>query len=84
MGNCCSNFDPVSEDALAFTNDENASNQKKSLINRDNFNTKLQDGAPLLNTLDMKIVTISDSSDGSFDEATIDKMIAEAEESSNE
>ncbi|KAH0792471.1 hypothetical protein GPJ56_003648 [Histomonas meleagridis] len=39
---------------------------------------------PFLNTTDMQMATISDtSSSGSFDEAAIDRMLAEVEDSSS-
>ena len=38
------------------------------------------DVLPLLRQGDVQMVTISDSSDGSFDQAVIDKLLAEEEE----
>lgn len=83
MGICCSNHDPTSDDALAFTGEENPMVSDKK--NYSAFNdSRNQDKAPLLNTTEMKIVAATDSSDASFDEDEINKMIAEAEETDDE
>lgn len=85
MGICCSNHDPVSDDALAFTGEENPMiSDKKSNYSSFSENRNNRDIAPLLNTADMKIVVATDSSEASFDENEINKMLAEAEETSDE
>lgn len=85
MGNCCSNHDPTSDDALAFTGEENPMvSDKKSNYSSFSDANNLHDKAPLLNTTDMKMVAATDSSDADFDEEAINKMMADAEETSDE
>ncbi|KAK8889551.1 hypothetical protein M9Y10_034301 [Tritrichomonas musculus] len=85
MGICCSNHDPTSDDALAFTGEENPMiSDKKNNYSSISDARNLQDKAPLLNTTDMKMVAATDSSDASFNEDEINKMLAEAEETSDE
>ncbi|OHT13151.1 hypothetical protein TRFO_16815 [Tritrichomonas foetus] len=85
MGICCSFLSTNNEGEPAFINEDavvpegQRAEDEQEYENTDNQ----QDGAPLLKTTEMKLVTITDSSDGSFNEEMISKMMAEVEDSSD-
>lgn len=85
MGLCCSR-DPVSDDALAFTSEDNkmVSEKKPAYTTLLKAGAQLQDNAPLLNTTDMKIVAATDSSDTMLDVDEINNFIAEQIENLSE
>lgn len=89
MGICCSKGEVHSDEQPAFTNEDPpvpvVSESEKSFGTHFENVHKPQDGTPLLKTTEMKMMTISDdSSDMSFDQDVIDKMLAEVSASESD
>ena len=87
MGICCSSFlNANHEGEPAFMNEDNIVAGNKKTNDAENYENdddqQHRDVVPLLQTEDLKNATDTDTSNGSFDEETISKMMAEIESDS--
>ena len=80
MGICCSSTGKYADEEPVFTTQ---TDEAPHPIAGPDIHSDIHDTVPFLNTTDMQIAASSDTSSGSFDEAAIDRMLAEVEDSSD-